>query len=110
MGGEKRFSLIWVMASVGSPPRGRGKGGRNIERVNLLRITPAWAGKSVMMGIMTAVCRDHPRVGGEKFSNVIFQTSRRGSPPRGRGKVGPGLLFFPGCGITPAWAGKSSCS
>ena len=30
-----------------------------------------------------------------------------GSPPRGRGKVMARTVKCPGCGITPAWAGKS---
>ena len=51
--------------------------------------------------------QDHPRVGGEKFSSVMRQTSRRGSPPRGRGKGGIGIYKTFTHGITPAWAGKS---
>ena len=46
-------------------------------------------------------------MGGEKFSSVMRQTSRRGSPPRGRGKGGIGIYKTFTHGITPAWAGKS---
>ena len=54
--------------------------------------------------------KDHPRVGGEKRLHDASFCRVRGSPPRGRGKVGLpyGIAFPPG--ITPAWAGKRRTS
>ena len=66
VGGEKTFASRSIICMKGSPPRRRGKAFSVLRRQFRSRITPAWAGKSVTMGIMTAVCRDHPRVGGEK--------------------------------------------
>ncbi len=37
-----------------------------------------------------------------------MDTVRRGSPPRGRGKVVPAVIVIGALGITPAWAGKSA--
>ena len=52
--------------------------------------------------------RDHPRVGGEKFSHALPLLGGVGSPPRGRGKDGGGIVLNVLHGITPAWAGKSA--
>ena len=70
------------------------------------RITPAWAGKSVLYPLFMMTGEDHPRVGGEKFGVVIRIIAAVGSPPRGRGKVRAVTLNMRLSGITPAWAGK----
>ena len=108
VGGEKSFSC-WCCGSLrGSPPRGRGKA-ELYNRVKALpRITPAWAGKRSSGAKMSALSRDHPRVGGEKWLEKRRVSLPQGSPPRGRGKV---LFLDFACifaRITPAWAGKSS--
>ena len=51
--------------------------------------------------------KDHPRVGGEKFSTVFVGFLLPGSPPRGRGKVEDMRKAGLNPRITPAWAGKS---
>ena len=70
-------------------------------------ITPACAGKSVP-ALSSGLRRwDHPRVCGEKYSYVAGYVTKKGSPPRVRGKV---LFCYQPCirlGITPACAGKS---
>ena len=66
MGGEKARDRASVVMVKGSPPRGRGKVGRNVCRVVLNGITPAWAGKRVYAELQGRVLEDHPRVGGEK--------------------------------------------
>ena len=53
------------------------------------------------------VCRDHPRVCGEKRRSCWFHGVPWGSPPRVRGKAAGGDSFQPRRGITPACAGKS---
>ena len=84
----------------------RGKGGV-IRYTNFVhRITPACAGKSFLPLLQCFLLRDHPRVCGEKFLSVSFDSPQSGSPPRVRGKG----LFVSACnvrlGITPACAGK----
>ena len=94
------------MVGQGSPPRMRGKGigTSNVSVGN--RITPAYAGKSFPVNLVSRQLQDHPRVCGEK---TVFRTNgptTEGSPPRMRGKVAL-LLPRAGCGgITPAYAGK----
>ena len=46
-------------------------------------------------------------MGGEKQAGLLFPAVRKGSPPRGRGKVVAHLHKHVLTGITPAWAGKS---
>ena len=107
MGGEKQAGSLWGCISMGSPPRGRGKGG-HVTAPNLIeRITPAWAGKSGIAEDEHPQAEDHPRVGGEKFTGSQEELSELGSPPRGRGKGARtgSMLLVPR--ITPAWAGKS---
>ena len=72
-----------------------------------IRITPAWAGKSLMSGMSTGCQQDHPRVGGEKSVRLFCIPSRLGSPPRGRGKDECKCQALFENRITPAWAGKS---
>ena len=60
------------------------------------------------------MCRDHPRICGEKISLRICSISMSGSPPHMRGKGLPRLVPRLSPGITPAYAGKrcnrrSSC-
>ena len=74
-----------------------------------MRITPAWAGKSHSAISSDLVFGDHPRVGGEKSFSISSLYCATGSPPRGRGKADLQVCGLPGIGITPAWAGKSSC-
>ena len=88
----------------------RGKGVKaRYERV-AVGITPAHAGKSQFPGPSPALPRDHPRACGEKTFKTYELDVSRGSPPRMRGKVLPPPLAALHRGITPAYAGKSSCS
>ena len=64
--GEKFFEDFSVSFSTGSPPPMRGKEHRIDGTWDLLRITPAYAGKSCPARIPDAVYRDHPRLCGEK--------------------------------------------
>ena len=107
VGGEKPAGLSRLPPAEGSPPRGRGKVCKQMKLCCTARITPAWAGKRGHALKRAVGTKDHPRVGGEKWSGPTRTFPAWGSPPRGRGKV----LFFQcqadGPGITPAWAGKS---
>ena len=91
-------------------------------------ITPAYAGKSLLLCFGRAPVEDHPRLCGEKSSFPIKQPPTSGSPPPMRGKVkrfnvmlgtrrdhprlcGEKALLYTVYtvlqGITPAYAGKS---
>ena len=79
----------------------------NFLKLSQMRITPAWAGKRMSFFASSELDKDHPRVGGEKFSTVFVGFLLPGSPPRGRGKVEDMRKAGLNPRITPAWAGKS---
>ena len=106
VGGEKHLRLLDSQLLLGSPPRGRGKEPSSRNRSNAAGITPAWAGKRAHLHEHVLAVWDHPRVGGEKPNRILWDDFKKGSPPRGRGKV---MLFGASLNalrITPAWAGK----
>ena len=71
-------------------------------------ITPACAGKRRMPKQCVFNFRDHPRVCGEKWLNLMNEKREQGSPPRMRGKASHHEVCVLVLGITPAYAGKSS--
>ena len=74
--GEKiPWEGIYTMKE-GSPPRMRGKDLTTERRAGGCRITPAYAGKSVVHFDECRRGRDHPRVCGEKFRPTITNGSR----------------------------------
>ena len=95
------------MIVVGSPPRVRGKAGDYTPSLLHHRITPACAGKSIVLFLDDLVQQDHPRVCGEKRRSAPSGRPRWGSPPRVRGKACPFGLALALSRITPACAGKS---
>ena len=71
--GEKFTPSSSIFAAAGSPPPMRGK-----ERLTgilqcLFRITPAYAGKSYFKRRCETLCRDHPRLCGEKTKKITKQ-------------------------------------
>ena len=107
MGGEKSWWGDEVTPKQGSPPRGRGKEVADEGIGGIIRITPAWTGKRRERSSSRTNRRDHPRVGGEKFSRYRARESNQGSPPHGRGKARSRCFVVEVMRITPAWAGKS---
>ena len=105
--GEKYRCRVNLILSTGSPPRMRGKAAHLYVLVPVPGITPAYAGKSILVCIKQISPQDHPRVCGEKewINSPDFQD--RGSPPRMRGKVGGCIREMHRQRITPAYAGKS---
>ena len=89
-----------------SPPRMRGKVPVCCPEHRKVRITPAYAGKSIQTFQFVQYHRDHPRVCGEKLSISSAHISQTGSPPRMRGKARMILIHVNGERITPAYAGK----
>ena len=110
MGGEKGRAVLGPVLGPGSPPRGRGKVTRLYALADLEGITPAWAGKSCVLGLCFELFKDHPRVGGEKAGRAPRVQQQPGSPPRGRGKAAEVTATESWTRITPAWAGKSNDS
>ena len=104
--GEKPVAMHSLTIKAGSPPRMRGK----VYCVSKVRprdgITPAHAGKSLLLRLRSILCRDHPRACGEKMYASISICAVWGSPPRMRGKAVLFRMFHGGDGITPAHAGK----
>ena len=105
--GEKDEAHSCAVGKEGSPPRMRGKALAKYRRRNLIRITPAYAGKSLGQRGKVLCMGDHPRVCGEKHLSASKTSSRQGSPPRMRGKDDQQKRKEKYGGITPAYAGKS---
>ena len=63
--GEKTTANPQATDHWGSPPHMRGKGSPTDTTRHFFRITPACAGKSLVLGLKLAQGRDHPRVCGE---------------------------------------------
>ena len=104
--GEKHAAPVSAIWSAGSPPRMRGKEAAGKLCSPGRGITPAYAGKRMIIVPVGETHRDHPRVCGEKHSRAPAAHNDWGSPPRMRGKgchcwITPQLV-----GITPAYAGK----
>ena len=108
MCGEKTNGITPFLYRLGSPPRVRGKVNLTIRRKSQVRITPACAGKRVRPWDLMNLMRDHPRVCGEKVTNVPDWALDSGSPPRVRGKGRTLVLALRRSRITPACAGKRS--
>ena len=90
----------------GSPPRMRGRVIRRIRPRTAAGITPAYAGKSRSESRASQLMEDHPRVCGEESHGCTHWPTRRGSPPRMRGRVFDADYSILRSGITPAYAGK----
>ena len=70
------------------------------------RITPAHAGKSIIVISNLPSGKDHPRTCGEKQAIDLMTFIANGSPPHMRGKDYYGTKDQWVNGITPAHAGK----
>ena len=90
----------------GSPPLTRGKVKSIIPTIKLDRITPAYAGKRLIITFLTMRRKDHPRLRGEKQQRKSQLESKEGSPPLTRGKDWRDDELDADYRITPAYAGK----
>ena len=84
----------------------RGKGRLKNLPILQIRITPAYAGKSMELSSNIMVLKDHPRLCGEKHSINTTIPHILGSPPPMRGKEALYSAVQRGDRITPAYAGK----
>ena len=92
---------------AGSPPRMRGKQINCFKASEIVRITPADAGKTILFRITLNLHQDHPRGCGENLLPHLQLYKTTGSPPRMRGKLKKGVLSLGETRITPADAGKT---
>ena len=84
----------------------RGKGSFVLLLGELIRITPAYAGKSSCLLRLSDKLWDHPRTCGEKIKQKFDNDVDKGSPPHMRGKVSLTGNQAAATRITPAYAGK----
>ena len=106
MCGEKFGAFILRSRYLGSPPRVRGEDFDFKMLVHDFRITPACAGRSSRFCDTHNDSKDHPRVCGEKSSQVFVVFLYSGSPPRVRGEVVQDRVRVRDQRITPACAGR----
>ena len=102
---ERRFKL---RLDVGSPPHARGRRRVVVHVVHAHGITPACAGKTLLVDIRATVDKDHPRMRGEDeivYARVVIHV---GSPPHARGRRENARSVGQRAGITPACAGKTT--
>ncbi len=94
-------------ALEGSPPHLRGKRRYPESNASLTRITPAPAGKTIIVVVCQLHFEDHPRTCGENSSLSFLVDVTPGSPPHLRGKHILWYMCMLYCRITPAPAGKT---
>ena len=85
--GEKELSSVALSPNKGSPPPMRGKDVPKGQRLLVVGITPAYAGKRLARVFVHFASRDHPRLCGEKLASTISPPLVVGSPPPMRGKA-----------------------
>ena len=72
-----------------------------------VRITPAYAGKTLCTHVIIICSQDHPRVCGKDDLSHTSGTFFSGSPPRMRERHRTSEEISTWTGITPAYAGKT---
>ena len=73
----------------------------------ILRLIPAWAGKTPGYRSCFHTTTAHPRVGGENEAAIQAGADTAGSSPRGRGKLKDWSRGDSDLRLIPAWAGKT---
>ena len=96
------------MQQSGSPPQVRGKRWCEVRDKNACRITPAGAGKTILVQRKLFQLGDHPRRCGENAMLEAELDGNTGSPPQVRGKRNRAVQLFVVDRITPAGAGKTA--
>ena len=94
-------------AHPGSPPQVRGKQSMKKCINGKIRITPAGAGKTILVQRKLFQLGDHPRRCGENAMLEAELDGNTGSPPQVRGKRNRAVQLFVVDRITPAGAGKT---
>ena len=105
--GEHSFHNQIRLPYLGSPPPTRGTLYYCSVIYILRRITPAYAGNTLIVEYITHAARDHPRLRGEHFNDSPLKFVREGSPPPTRGTHKNRYEVKTLKGITPAYAGNT---
>ena len=106
-GGENDLAALFTGFVNGSSPRGRGKPAPRPSLVQLQRLIPARAGKTLAMSSVVYPRAAHPRAGGENVQMCSRIARAIGSSPRGRGKPKTSRVVLPLKRLIPARAGKT---
>ena len=106
--GDKNLHRCRCRCSAGSPPHTRGQAITLKANQRRERITPAHAGTSRSVWILTLPRKDHPRTRGDKPSQLSASSGASGSPPHTRGQANVAGAALSDEGITPAHAGTRS--
>ena len=107
--GENLLIFATASSRAGSPPQVRGKLSFTVEPRKQYRITPAGAGKTLIVMLSRPLVWDHPRRCGENQTKPVTIRMSIGSPPQVRGKRDAMLRVRQCLRITPAGAGKTCC-
>ena len=107
MRGEDPSESISTATALGSPPHARGRLGSRAPRGSVDGITPACAGKTVLIVCVPNCDADHPRMRGEDMEATVSRSFRAGSPPHARGRHKGYRYPLSRARITPACAGKT---
>ena len=108
--GEHDISTRRKSGVQGSPPPTRGTHRNRIGREHKDRITPAYAGNTIVPKETILQCRDHPRLRGEHLLTFSKTFQETGSPPPTRGTQLGILEKEEILRITPAYAGNTVMS
>ena len=106
--GAYKILNVFILASMGSPPRMRGLRNREYQKSMFNGITPAHAGLTCRLQCSHIRQWDHPRACGAYYDKAILYSSTGGSPPRMRGLPGLKSMLLSVFGITPAHAGLTA--
>ena len=105
--GEYCHPRLQKLATEGSPPLTRGIRGQHFGFDISTGFTPAHAGNTIAMPLLSPGCKVHPRSRGEYICNYLRQRKEWGSPPLTRG-IHPDLSDYEKQeGFTPAHAGNT---
>ena len=92
---------------AGSPPHSRGRQQSPSQYQAGTGLTPAFAGKTRILGAQRAGNRAHPRIRGEDPDVGGAEPEASGSPPHSRGRLAVKASDQITIGLTPAFAGKT---
>ncbi len=101
------ISKYVAKSSPGSLPPMRGTRKAVVKSVPVVRITPAYAGNTILLSCDTWLCEDHPRLRGEHLIFLLTVDSDVGSPPPTRGTLNLPTHCRFRRRITPAYAGNT---
>ena len=107
--GEYAFLGLIFTSIPGSPPLTRGIQHYILGYMAGVRITPAYAGNTIVPGCFADFRWDHPRLRGEYQVESDDRRTIQGSPPLTRGILSITMVPSACPRITPAYAGNTVC-